>query len=141
MVKSLPRYFLMVLALAGDSTMTRYLLIELSCTSFFQCNPTGIRRACRTSRIVRLPPRGNMPVASQCIAVDDVALMQPAGIDLEQQIFHPGEGGYLAGLIEEYQQDIPFQVGEIGFVGVERHDAVDHHFAAGEVQYAELFEQ
>jgi hypothetical protein len=127
-VKSFPKYFLMVLALAGDSTMTKFLLIAISSsidadvTFFVPVNKiyTGYMDGYVRQRLVvrLLSPRLHL------------SLVQPSGSSLKDEVLHPGEGGFLAGLVEQDHEDDPLEVGEIGFVRFEGHDAVDHQLTA-----------
>src|SRR5687767_3365566 len=111
--KSLPRYFLMVFALAGDSTMTRLVLMK---------NETAEG------------PRGWEFEASGEVS------MQRFGTLLEHQVLHACVRLLLPGLGEQHHEHHPLHLVDVDAVGLERHEPVDDDFALGARQDADVLQ-
>ena len=98
--KSLPRYFLMVLAFAGDSTMTRFLLM------FSKKRDRG--------------PYDRCPLIYIVATVGWSASMERVRRAFEHQVFHALVGLLLPGLAEQNHQHHPFHLLDFDFLGIER---------------------
>src|ERR1051326_2347641 len=103
--KSLPRYFLIVFALAGDSTMTRFITLEL-------WNSVGGGRRAQAY---------NAPICALS------TLVQPISAVIDH-VFHLHGGFFRARLVHQYEQHHPLHALDVDFV-LERHQPVDHQLA------------
>jgi hypothetical protein len=56
-------------------------------------------------------------------------LMQRVRALFEDQVFHLSVSGFLARLAEQHHQNDPFDLFDVDFIGLERHQAVDDQFA------------
>src|SRR5690606_9154777 len=129
--KSLPRYLLIVRALAGDSTMRRFLAMAESVS---WGRPGGLPGGARRQRPGRTPgetlligkgrngERSSGPPPGP-------ALVHRLGLVHEHLRFHPGVGRLGAGLVEQGHQHDPFQVLEVQLVLVQGHRAVHDQLA------------
>src|SRR5512139_3327530 len=124
--KSLPRYFLMVLALAGDSTMTRFM--GRGC-SLARGRPGAFFRECREDRGA-VKPRRRRGGGS----------VQGAGVAVIHELLHELEGALLVRLVHEHEQGDPLHVVDRQLVGVEGHRPLDHQLPAERVEDAVLLE-
>src|SRR6476620_3552511 len=139
-VKSGPRYLLIVLALAGDSTMRRFLAMgagwvrrrrEFPTRRRRRPGPSGHgrewipflvvsrgRRPCQAGP-PSIPPNGDPRRSPDPASVDRFGLVQ------EHLGLHPGIGRLGPGLVEQDHQDHPFEVVEVQFVLVQRDRTVE----------------
>ena len=102
--KSLPRYFLMVLAFAGDSTMTRFLLMV----------PKKRDRG----------PDGRGPLNYIDATRGRRVSMHCVGWPLENEVLHALIGLFLAWLAKQHHQNHPFHLLDLDFLGFKGQKAV-----------------
>src|SRR6202011_1088607 len=108
--KSRPRYFLIVFALAGDSTMTR-----LSAMAY------GKRLKPKTKN------RG--PAADLTVSGAAARSMRSIGAQFRHQAAEPLDRQLSPGLTREHHEHDPLQLLGVGLVGFQRQHAFDHDLA------------
>src|ERR1700683_560544 len=120
-LKPLPRYFLIVRAFAGDSTITR-----LSAMGYWVTAPETKNRGLAADACFDPTVEGSVRIALRII---------------EYQIFHARVGQLLPGLAREHHQHNPLDLFQIKLFGVERQQSVNDNFALTRGQNAAGFER
>src|SRR5690606_12130023 len=131
--KSLPRYFSIVRALAGDSTMTTFLAMCVRCAF------PGVRVKDRDE-----PPGGSVPrrrtrvrgAARRWVG----GSVNPARTVGEDEILHLRVGLLVARLAEQHHHYDPFDLLDVDFVRVERQQPVDRKLPLRRRQDSDLLQ-
>src|SRR4249919_2146144 len=151
-VKSLPRYLLIVLALAGDSTMRRFLAMGEVGGKGGAERPTpgpGATGAWVGSFFSGVTPPQGVSSRTATGAGGACRFWDPRrepsvhrlGLVQEHLGLHPGVGRLGPRLVEQDHQDHPFQVVQVQLVLVQGDGAVEHQLALVRVQDPVLFEE
>src|SRR5882757_9005415 len=118
--KSVPRYFLIVFALAGDSTMTRLSAIAYAI------------------RVLKTKNRSRAPDLPAIIRAG--RSMRRVGMYIGYQIFESLKRLLLPGLARQHHQNHPLQLLRVQLIGIERQHPIDHDLPLLGRQYPEALQ-